>query len=360
MTSRERILTALDHRQPDRCPTFIWINGDALERLMSHVGVDTLADLEEELGIDRWHTTDVPGRAPLDYEERVARFVPDELRSRKDLSIGAEGTVRRTHAGINYLDDVVRYPLEDVASVAELREYPFPSPDLLGPVPDEIKRRVADIKATGAVVDGGVEQPFKTAFRLRGMENILCDFLVNPAIANEIYDICYDFNTARSLKLAEAGVDVITIVGDIAMQDRLIMSPDTWRAYDKPRLTRMIAAVKSAHPHVKIYMHSDGQMTDIVGDLVDAGLDILNPIQPECMDPLDIKKKWGDRLVLHGGISLQKTIPFGTADDVADEVRRLVRECGKGGGFVLGPANVFIVEFPVENIVTAYMTNKTL
>ena len=185
---------------------------------------------------------------------------------------------------------------------------------------------------------------------------MLCDFLVSPGIAERIYDRLYGFITAYGVRLAEAGVDVVQIYGDLAMQDRLLMNPDVWRRFDKPRLAHLITEVKRANPDVYVFMHSDGKMTDIIPDLVEVGLDILNPIQPECQDPLEVKKTWGDRLVLHGGVSNQRSIPLGTPQEVKDEVRRLLDHCSPGGGFVLGPANVLLPEFPVENIVAMYET----
>jgi len=146
----------------------------------------------------------------------------------------------------------------------------------------------------------------------------------------------------------------VQIVGDIAMQDRLMMAPDTWRRFDRPRLNAMIEVVRAAVPDVRIGMHSDGKVTDIVPDLIAAGIEILNPIQPECMDPLDVKRQWGDRLVLHGCVSIQRTIPFGSPADVKREIHELIDGCGRDGGLIIGPSNVLMKEFPLDNIIAMY------
>jgi uroporphyrinogen-III decarboxylase len=179
---------------------------------------------------------------------------------------------------------------------------------------------------------------------------------MNPDIVERIYDRLCAYNTACAVALAKAGVDVVRIVGDIAMQDRLIMKPSTWRQFDKPRLVHLIAEVRRANPNTYVYMHTDGRVIDIIPDLIEAGLDILNPIQPECQDPIEVKKRWGERLVLHGTVSNQKSVPLGTPEDVRREVRNLLDHCSKGGGFIIGPSNVQLPEFPAENILTVYDT----
>ena len=138
------------------------------------------------------------------------------------------------------------------------------------------------------------------------------------------------------------------------MQDRLMMSPETWRRFDKPRLADLITRVKRVNPEVYVFMHTDGKVIDIIPDLVEIGLDILNPIQPECQDPVDVKRKWGDRLVLHGAVSNQRSVPLGTIQEVKDEVKYLLDHCGAGGGFVLGPANALQAAYPVDNVAAMY------
>ena len=119
-------------------------------------------------------------------------------------------------------------------------------------------------------------------------------------------------------------------------------------------LANLIAEVKRVNPDTYIFMHTDGRMTDIIPDLIEVGLDILNPIQPECQDPVEVKRKWGDRLVLHGTVSNQRSVPLGTTQDVKNEVKRLLDHCSKRGGYVLGPSNVLLPEFPTENILAVY------
>jgi uroporphyrinogen decarboxylase len=353
VTSRERILATLEHREPDRCATYLWIDDDCLRALAERLSASDLDGVEQALGIDRWRPVSVPLRAAQEDADIAHRFVPDEFKAMKDVCIHDNGMVERVHPDARYLEDLIWHPLQAMTSPDELDAYPLPGPERI--VPDgRFEQEIRALKESDAVVFAELGQPFKTAWHLRGMENLFCDFLESPAFVDALYDRLYAFVTAQACEAAHCGVDVVEVVGDIAMQDRLMMSPDIWRKYDKHRLASLIRAVKQVRPDTRIYFHSDGDVGAIVPDLVEVGLDILNPIQPECMDACRLKAEWGDRLVLHGGVSVQHTIPLGTPDMVRDEVIRLVETCGGGGGFVLGPSNVLIREFPLENIIAMY------
>ena len=142
------------------------------------------------------------------------------------------------------------------------------------------------------------------------------------------------------------------------MQDRLIMGPDRWREIDKPRLAALIHTVKDIKPDIHIFIHSDGDLTAIMDDLIEIGFDIIDPIQPECMDPVEVKRKWGDKITLHGCGSLQHTLPFGSVEDVRNEVIRLIDHCGYNGGLVLRPSNTIGFDCPVENVVAFFGTAR--
>ncbi|MBI4025866.1 MAG: hypothetical protein HY360_12850 [Verrucomicrobia bacterium] len=175
-----------------------------------------------------------------------------------------------------------------------------------------------------------------------------------------IYDPLFALAADMCVRMARAGVDMINIVGDVAMQDRIIMGGAALRRADKPRFAKLIAAGRAVNKDLHFFFHSDGKLTDLMDDLVDIGFDVINPIQPECMDPLEIKKRWGHRITLHGCISLQRTLPFGSVADVKREVETLVRECGRNGGLVLMPSNVIQPDTPVENIIACYHTARDL
>lgn len=353
MTSRERILTTFAHRQPDRCATYIWIDKTAMDRLVEFLGVSSPEEAEEALGIDKWKGVSLRLRKPEDYRERILSLVPSQYRDNPEFYITDNGRVVKVHEGSDYLEDAVWYPLQEARTVEDLDAYPFPEEDWIE-VPEGLEDEIRRYKDEGYVVSGGIAQPFKAAWLVRGMDNVLMDYLINPDLINEMYERIYSFSTAYCERLVEAGVDMIQIVGDLGMQDRLIMAPDVWRRYDKERMRKMISRLKSMNPDLKMYMHTDGNVLEIIEDLIEIGIDILNPIQPECMDPVEVKRKYGDRLVLHGCVSLQRTLPFGSPEEVKAEVRYLIENCNVNGGFVLGPSNVLFKEIPPENIVAMY------
>ena len=351
--SRQRILTTFSHRQPDRCVTYIWIIEDTMERLLRFMKLNSSKEVVEELGIDKWKGVGLKMVRPPDYQERINALIPSEYKDNERYEITGKGRVLKIHKTVDYLEDVVWYPLEDVEKIEDLNLYPFPQPDWIR-VPDDLEQSVSKYKEEGFVVSGGITQAFKAAWVLRGMNNVLMDYLINPDLVNEMYERIYSFATASCVSLAKAGVDMIKITGDLGMQRSLMMSPEVWRKFDKERLRKLISTVKEINPDLKMFMHTDGDVSEIIEDLIEIGIDILNPIQPECMDPVEIKKKYGERLVLHGAVSLQRTLPFGSPEDVEEEVRFLIKNCNVDGGFVIGPSNVLFKEIPPENIVAMY------
>lgn len=353
MTSRQRLLTAFAHRQPDRCPTYVWYTDDGMQSLMAYLAADSPEEVVRILGIDEEVKVALNAEMPPDARAQIDLLVPDEYKENAAYSVDDRGRVVRIHEGVDVLQDIVWVPLGDVERVDELERYPLPRAEWIKS-PDGLEEAIRAHKRAGRLVRGEVVQVFKLSWLVRGMENVLVDFLIHEDIIQALYDAFYEFNTAYSRRLVEAGVDVIVIGGDLGMQDRLIMSPDTWRVFDKPALTKMIRTLKGINPGVKVYMHTDGDVRTIVPDLIEAGVDILNPIQPECMDPVEIKREFGDRLVLHGCVSLQRTLPFGSTDDVKDEVRHLIKHCNINGGFVLGPSNEIFKGIPAQNVVAMY------
>ena len=221
-------------------------------------------------------------------------------------------------------------------------------------VPEGLEQRIQQYKEADCYVNGTISQPFKAAWVVRGMYNVLTDYLMRPDLISLMYDKIYSFYTAMASHLVKAGVDMIEIIGDLGMQHRLMMSPEIWRKFDKGRLADLISTLRKVNPEVKLYMHTDGNVSEIVADLIEVGLDVLNPIQPECMPPVEVKRKYGSKLVLHGGVSLQRTLPFGTPEDVKSEVRYLIENCNVNGGFVVGPSNVLFKEIAPANIVAMY------
>jgi uroporphyrinogen decarboxylase len=155
-------------------------------------------------------------------------------------------------------------------------------------------------------------------------------------------------------KFAQLGVDIIWIGDDVGMQNRMMISPALFREFFKPRYAKLFAEWKAINPRVKIAFHSDGYCYPIIADMVEIGLDILNPVQPKSMDPAKLKRDFGNHLTFWGTVDIQEVMPFGTPEDVAGEVKLRCQTVGRGGGLILSPAHNIQPEVSVENILAFY------
>jgi len=359
MTPRERILTAMNHELPDRVPLHYWGRSDVNRALMQYLGLNNWHDVLRHLGCDGWAGVGLRLRFPA-WEVRTDKVAKegdwpgagkpyvwhDEVTFEDEW-----GVVQRIGSNGRYVE-YVRGPLADAD---DPDEYDFPGPDRIVDDPT-LPERVRQLQRQGYFVHGGVEQPYKTAWRLRGMEKNLMDYLLNRDFKEKLYDRIFATCEEICRRLVSAGVDMFEIGGDIAMHDRVIMGARIWREVEKPRLARLIGIARAINPRVHVFLHSDGNLMEIMDDLVEIGFDVINPIQPECMDPAEVKRRWGDRITLHGCGSIQRVLPFGSVADVRRHVRDLIATCGRNGGLVLGPANVLQPDIPLKNILTFYDT----
>ncbi len=143
---------------------------------------------------------------------------------------------------------------------------------------------------------------FETAWRLRGFQNFLMDMVERKELANYLLDQLTAVLTHSTLLLARAGVDVLLLDDDVAQPSGLLISPETWREYFRPRLARVIRAARAVSPDLLVFYHSDGDFTRLIPDLIEIGVNVINPVQPDCMDAVTIKHRFGGRLALWGAV----------------------------------------------------------
>ncbi len=358
MNYRERILAAFHHEAPDRTPADGWFHDEVVKKLKAHFKTDSWDEIRDILGVAGWAYCE----PWIDFPEYNAKATarPNGLPGKK--AIWHDDRTYEDPWGVQYrlgesgwYEEWSTGPLVNAESVRDVELLRLPQPNQIRE-PENYAAKVQELKNRGLFVSAGVANPYKIAWLLRGMENVLADYLINEEMLAALYDRIYGLFGEMTKRMARAGVDMICVAGDIAMQDRIIMGPDAWRALDKPRLAKLIADCRAIKPDVFFFFHSDGNVTDLMDDLVEIGLNVINPIQPECMDPVDVKKRWGDRIVIHGGISLQRTLPFGSVADVKAEVTDLIRQCGYNGGLVMFPSNVIQPDTPVENVIACFQT----
>jgi uroporphyrinogen-III decarboxylase len=190
---------------------------------------------------------------------------------------------------------------------------------------------------------------FECAWALRGLERLMMDFAFNPEIAERILDIPYQYHLTAAKKLVQMGVDMIWVGDDVGAQGAMMISPQYWRRFLKPRMATFISEIKALNPQLKVAYHSDGVISPIIPELIEIGVDVLNPIQPACMDPAQIKRQFGDRLCFWGSIDEQHTLPFGTPADVQREILERLNTMGKNGGLILAPTHHVQLDTPLEN-----------
>jgi len=359
MTQRERIMAVLSHQLPDRMPAIIDARQEVQQELMRYYGVDAFEDALRILGAENMYRFPTDSMLKVDfpgYDEKAEvvegpwmgggkKYIKIDERTLQDewgvvRQIGSDGKFVEWRSG----------PLEDAD---DPDEYDFPDPERIIDDPD-LPANVAAWKEHGFFVRALVSQPYKTAWVLRGMQNLLMDYLTNLPFVEKLYDKIYALQTEILRRCTAAGVDMIGFDGDIAMHDRLIMGPRNWRKVDKPRLAAVVQSCKAINPNVHVFIHSDGDISKILPDLIEIGFDVIDPMQPECMDHVEIKKKYGDQITMHRGGSLQRTLPFGTPEDCRQEAIQLIENCGYNGGLLPGASNTVSFDVPIENLVAWY------
>lgn len=242
------------------------------------------------------------------------------------------------------------HPMKDFTEISQIEAYPFPDFDAdyrWEGVAERNLERISRGYATLAFMEMTI---FEVAWYLRGMEELMMGFYEDPEFNAALLDKLTNLRVEMAKRYARAHTDVLMLGDDVSTQLDMMMSPELWRRELKPRLKRVIDAARQEKPDILIFYHGDGNLSAIVEDLIEIGVDVLNPVQPECVDPFEMKRLYGDRLSFWGCIGTQTTMPFGTRDEIFRVCKRLIQEVGRGGGLVLAPTHTLEPEVPFENI----------
>ena len=242
------------------------------------------------------------------------------------------------------------HPMENFDSVEQVLAYPFL--DYSNSSADEQMKQAQLIKEKGLAVVGGMQTTiWETSWYLRGMENLMMDMMSDDPIAEALLDKITENAIIRAESFARSGADIIYLGDDIGMQKTIMMSESLYCDWLKPRIKKVIDHAKAINPDILIFYHSCGFVEPFIPHLIEVGVDVLNPVQPECMDFKEIHDVYGDKLSFHGTIGTQTTMPFGTPDEIRREVFRNLDIAGEKGGLIVAPTHLLDPEVPVENVI---------
>lgn len=347
MNSKERVLAAVAHRQPDRVPISLHFAPEVQSRLQRQLGLDAA-------GFWQWCGQDIAGVGPR-YRKAVS-------------NIGyADPTIEVTRAGVyldiwrvpfrqvhldaqTYVELVGQPPLAHAETAADLDRYPWPCSEDW-----DYSHISEDLAATSAfAVCGHSRGFFEIAHFMRGMEEFLIDMALRPEYSCDLMDRISAYLLARSQRILEAGHGQFTIFeynDDMASQRGLFLSPSMWRKHIKPRMAPFCDLAH--HYGAKLRYHCCGSCREIIDDLIEIGVDILNPVQPLAagMDPFALKGVFADRIAFDGGIDTQELLPRGSVQDVRSHARKMIDVVGRNGGYILGGSHSIQGDCPNENIV---------
>ncbi|KPJ60893.1 MAG: hypothetical protein AMJ46_04150 [Latescibacteria bacterium DG_63] len=341
MNSRDRLLTALDGGEPDRVPRALAFYRVEVEKLAPP------GEWRDEM-VDVRFIRLPPSPEEEELDRRIESF-PTDTRLGTPVQIA-------TYARWNYHPEAsqLRNPLAAASSLDDLRDFAFPEStrpyDL-----DGLASQVRELRSRGVAVGGNLPhlggELFETAWRLRGLNNFLIDLVKRPDWANFLLDRLAELGRRNARTLALTGIDVLALDDDVGMPGTMMISPGTWREFFKGRLAEIIESARTVKSDLRILFHSDGYFEPIIGDLLEIGVDAINPVQPDHMDAVRIRRNFGLRPALWGTVGHHTTFSFSEPDEIRREVKERIETLGRGG-LVLCPAyDIDEPDIPWENIV---------
>lgn len=344
MTSKERVRTAIEHKNPDRVPANFECVGSVMEKLLKKYNLSTSEQILQKFEID------IRAISP--------RYIGPELKTWKDangdtISESYWGYHSKSHwVGTEFNSITSYYPLDKAETIADLENFAWPNPDWFDY--ESIKYQCDKFKDKAIIM--GHEGPFQFATFLRSMENLFMDMAAEPEFAHRLYNRMVEFELEyyeRIFKAADGQIDILRPHDDYGTQISTLFSVDMWNEYFKENTLKLSAL---AHKNNAFYQqHSCGAVREIIPELVKCNVDVLEPIQKvKGLEPEALKREFGDKLAFHGGIDTQGVLPFGTVEEVIKETQRFIDVFNVNGGYILMASQGFEGDVPLENIEAMY------
>ncbi len=359
MTPKERVLEAINFREPDTVPIFITVTPQVAEKLSVFLGIEnyTLADSPLSQNRISFHElmvelgNDIVGIGACSPRNEPTREIE------RGIYVN-EWKVK--YRKIGYYVEMIDHPLAHAEHVRDVDNFPFPEPKAAGRF--TLAEQVASKYGSRYAICGDLECTiFETSWYLTGMEKFLMDLFMEKEYVFTLMDRVMEYNIGVGRELIRLGSDIIWVGDDMGTQQGMLISPEMWRKHIKERLRTVIRELKGEKPDIKIAYHSCGSYFPIIPELIEVGVDILNALQPKAkdMDLGRLKRMFGDRASFFGGMDIQKTIPFGTEEEVEREVKRVIRSAAKGGGYILAGAHNIQPDTSVEKLVKIFEVAKS-
>ena len=368
MTPRERVLAAINHEEPDRVPIVIGVSNATGIKMKPYQGIKELAGIEApDNYIYQW-----PELGTAEIDEATMQRLHSDVRGVRDLEPAStlkRNANRQTHSpcidswgsGQKEIEEGVWYPgvhpMAEVTAIVEIENYPWPDmSDLtrIAHVKDQAKQ-IAAQNEYAVLATPWLLFPFERAHAMQGMDVFLLNMAMYPDFArtllHKITEVCKSLMGPFLEELGD-NVDIIKIGDDLGTQDSLLISPKMYRQILKPLHADFIQFIKE-RTNAKIFFHTDGDVFPLIPDFIEIGVDILNPIQTTAGKMADLpalKKHYGKNIVFCGGIDTHRILPYGTPDEVRQEVRRVMQTLGPGGGYMVASVHTIMDDVPPENV----------
>jgi len=345
MNEKQRVKAHIHFQEADRVPWQIGCTSELGTKLMEALGLEpeehevlgknifTFNRLDDYLGN---HLAFIRNRAVNSLQEVEHHIFRDEWKVLWDRSI----------------DRDIGTPVNCILEHMDLDSLEVPDPlnpdrfAHFAPLIDANKHRYLLVKFSYSL--------FERAWSLRGMENLMMDMVQRPSFVHELLDLITDFNLKLIDHISQYDIDGIYFGDDWGYQRGMLMSPDMWRTFIKPLIKRMYD--RTHELGWDVFIHSCGNISTVLDDLVEIGLNVFNPFQPEVIDIEEVIDRYAGRLAFYGGLSIQKTLPFGSADEVRDEVKHRLGLARKYSGYIVSPSHDMPPDIPVENVLAMLET----
>ena len=364
MTPRERILAAIDREQIDKLPSDMWVTPEIMEALLAHFGIDPGEDAEQ--GALTFNGGKVPAgpKAILKLWDELnvdgilnvaPPYIGPELEERNGIFYNewGFGYEKQRYGSGTYLEQV-SYPMAELETIDDLKRYPWPDPDWYDY--DALSGLIE--RCGGRAVNVGYTAVFFFHNLLRGLEQSLVDTVAYPeltgCLVERVSDFFHEYHS-RCFEAAGHYIDTTQVTDDFGSQHGLLIGPDVFREFYKAPMQKAIDLAKRYG--IKVFHHDDGDMRGLLPELVEMGIDVLNPIQYKCgdWDLGALKAEYGDRVCFHSGVDNQDVLPFGSPEEVKAEVKKLVDTLASDGtGYIVCSSHNIQPNTPVENVVALY------